>query len=101
MESGFQLVQSDHAVIAGLPCAGISIRAGGRTLGRLRGFVIERSQHRIRYLLVRASGLFGKSTLVPFTDPRVDVDTRTIEVDVDDRALWQLRNFTPKHLPTT
>ena len=78
----------------------MTIRAGGRTLGRLRGFVIERSHAQIRYLLVRASGLFGKSTLIPFSDPRVDIRARAIEVDVDDRELWQLRNFTPEQLLT-
>jgi hypothetical protein len=98
MDSGFELVTPDEVVIAGLPSADMTIRAGGRALGRLRGFVIERSHHRIRYLLVRASGLSGKSTLVPFADPRIDVDTRTIELDMNDRDLWQFRNFTPEHL---
>lgn len=101
MESGFRLVKPDDVVIAGLHSADdMTIRAGGRTLGQLGGFVIERSHFRIRYLLVRASGLFEKSTLVPFADPRIDVDARAIEVDIDDRELTQLRNFTPQHLLT-
>ena len=87
-------------MIDGLEGADMTIRAGGRTLGQLGGFIIERSQSRIRYMLVRASGLLGKSTLVPFADPRIDVDARAIEVDIDDRELWQLRNFTPRHLLT-
>ena len=98
MKSGFQLVRADAVAVAGLPTIDMTIRAGGRTLGRLRGFVIERSQAQIRYLLVRASGLFGKTTLIPFSDPRVDLRGRAIEVDVDDRELWQLRNFTPERL---
>ena len=100
MESGFRLVKPDDVVIAGLHGADMTIRAGGRTLGQLGGFVIERSHFRIRYLLVRASGLFGKSTLVPFADPRIDVHARAIEVDIDDRELSQLRNFTPQHVLT-
>ena len=67
----------------------------------LRGFIVERSHERIRYVLVRASGLFGKSTLLPFSDPRVDFGARAIDLDIDDRTLWQLRDFTPKQLLTT
>lgn len=100
MDSAFQLVKPDDVLIAGLPSAGMTIRTAEHTLGRLRGFVIERTQHRIRYLVVRASGLFAKSRLVPFANPRVDIDTRAIEVDIDDRELRQLRNFTPDQLLT-
>jgi hypothetical protein len=100
MESAFQLVKPDDVVIAGLPSAEMTIRAAGRTLGRLRGFVVERSPDRIRYLIVRASGLFAKSRLVPFVDPRVDVEEHAIELDITERDLWQLRNFTTKQLLT-
>ena len=100
MESStFELLEPANVTIAGAPSTGMIIRAAtGRTLGGLRGFVVESAQHQIRYLIVSASGLFGKTTLIPFSTPRVDVDGRAIEVDVDDRDLWLLRNFTPDQL---
>ena len=100
MESSpFELLEPATVTIAGAPSAGMIIRAAtGRTLGRLRGFVVESAHQQIRYLVVRASGLFGKTTLIPFSAPRVDVEGRAIEVDVDDRDLWLLRNFTPDQL---
>jgi hypothetical protein len=102
MECEFQLVKADEVVIDGLPStADLTIRACGRTLGRLRGFIVERAQQQVRYIVVRASGLFTKSTLIPFSDVRIDVDGRVIDVDIDEQAIWQLRNFTPDQLLTT
>ena len=100
MESTFQLIEPTEVEIAGLPSGDMTIRAAGRTLGRLRGFIVERTQHQIRYLVVRASGLFERSMLVPFSAPRVDLEHRSIELDVDERELQQLRNFTPERLLT-
>jgi hypothetical protein len=100
MESSpFELLEPANVTIAGAPSTGMTIRAAtGRTLGRLRGFVVESAPQQIRYLVVRASGLLGKTTLIPFSAARVDVEGRAIEVDVDDRDLWLLRNFTPDQL---
>jgi hypothetical protein len=100
-EPTFQLIEPTDVEIAGLPSADMTIRAAGRTLGRLSGFIVERAQQQICYLVVRASDLFGESTLVPFRVPRVDVEHHAIEVDVDERELWQLRHFTPTQLLAT
>ncbi len=101
MSSSFQLVEPEDAVIEGVPATGMTIRAGtGRALGRLVGFVVDAAGHHIRYLAVRGSGLFGKTTLLPFAMPRVDFDRRIIEIDVTDHQLWQLRDFTPEALLT-
>ena len=102
MESSpFELLEPAKVTIAGTPSTGMIIRAAtGRTLGRLGGFVVESAHQQVRYLVVRASGLLGKTTLVPFSAARVDVEGRAIEVDVDDRDLWLLRNFTPDQLLT-
>ena len=100
MESSpFELLEPAKVTIAGAPSTDMIIRAAtGRTLGQLRGFVVESAHQQIRYLIVRASGLFGKTTLIPFSAARVDLDGRAIEVDVDDRDLWLLRNLTPDQL---
>ena len=96
MESStFELLEPANVTLAGAPSTGMTIRAAtGRTLGRLRGFVVESAHQQIRYLVVKASGLFGKTTLIPFSAARV-VEGRAIEVDVSDRDLWLLRNLTP------
>jgi hypothetical protein len=98
METTFQLIAPADVEIAGVPSSGMTIRAAGRTLGQLNGFVVDNAQQNIRYLVVRASGLFGRARLVPFAQPRVDVADRAIDVDVDERELRQLRHFTPEHL---
>ena len=100
MESSpFELLEPAKVTIAGGPSAGMIIHtATGRTLGQLGGFVVESAHQQIRYLVVRATGLFGKTTLIPFSAARLDVEGRAIEVDVDDRDLWLLRNFTPDQL---
>ena len=98
MECEFQVVKPDEVEIAGMPSRDMTICAAGRTLGRLGGFVIDRAQQRICYLIVRASGLFAKSTLLPFAEPRFDVDARAIELAIDEHEVWKFRNFTPEHL---
>jgi hypothetical protein len=101
MEPTFELIGPANVEIAGLPSAEMTICAAGRTLGRLSGFIVEGAQHQIRYLVVRASGFLGRATLVPFLEPRVDVEHHAIEVDVDERVLRQLRHFTPEQLLAT
>ena len=101
MKPTFQLIEPAGVVIDGQPSDGMTIRVAGRTLGRLCGFIVEPAQQQIRYLVVRASGLFGRSTLVPFAEPRVDVEHRAIEVDIDEGVLRQLRHFTPEQLLAT
>lgn len=82
-------------VISGVPSDAMIVRAAtGRALGRLRGFVVDPLNRHLRYFVVRASGLFGKTTLVPAVSPRVDVKRRSIDTDVNDEELSLLRNFT-------
>lgn len=96
MASQFQYIAPGDVVIEGVPAAEMTICAAtGRAVGRLRGFIVDATERHIRYLVVRGSGLFAKTTLLPFTMPRVDFDNRTIRVDVSDQQLWQLRDFTP------
>lgn len=81
--------------IAGLPGESLIVRtATGRVLGRLRGLIIDPVNQHLRYLVVRASGLFSKATLVPAVTPRVDFEDRAIEVDVHDEDLRAVHNLT-------
>ena len=95
----FQYVAPADVTIEGVSATEMTIRgATGRAIGCLRGFIVDATERHIRYLVVRGSGLFAKTTLLPFSMPRVDFAHRTIEVDVTDQQLWQLRNFTPEAL---
>lgn len=99
MASQFEYIEPVDVVIEGIPAADMTICAAtGRAIGRLRGFIVDATERHIRYLVVRGSGLFGKTTLLPFAMPRIDLDRRTIRVDVTDQQLWQLRDFTPQAL---
>lgn len=101
MNSSFHYVEPESVSIEGVPAAGMTIRATtGRALGRLVGFVVDAAEQHVRYLVVRGSGLFAKTRLLPFSMPRVDFDHRVIEIDISDQQLWQLRDFTPKALLT-
>ena len=96
MTSQFEYIAPSEVVIEGIPATGMTICAAtGRAVGRLRGFIVDATERHIRYLVVRGSGLFAKTTLLPFTTPRMDFARRTIQVEVTDQQLWQLRDFTP------
>jgi sporulation protein YlmC with PRC-barrel domain len=93
----FEYIAPGDVIIEGVPAAEMTICAAtGRAVGRLRGFIVDAAERHIRYLVVRGSGVFAKTTLLPFSMPRVDFDSRTIRVDVTDQQLWQLRDFTPE-----
>ena len=96
MNPQFEYIEPSKVVIEGIPATGMTICAAtGRAVGRLRGFIVDATERHIRYLVVRGSGLFAKTTLLPFTMPRMDFERRTIQVEVTDQQLWQLRDFTP------
>ena len=99
MTSQFQYIAPADVIIEGVPATEMTICAAtGRAVGRLRGFIVDATERHIRYLVVRGTGLFARTTLLPFSTPRVDLDRRTIRVDVTDQQLWQLRDFTPEAL---
>jgi hypothetical protein len=85
----------ESAEVAGIPGQRLTVRgATGRVLGRLRGCIIDPVNQRLRYLVVRTSGWFSKTTLVPAVSPRVDFARRAIDVDLDDVDLWTVHNLT-------
>jgi len=85
----------ETAQVAGIPGKSITVRlADGRVLGRFRGVIIDPLNEHLRYLVVRAWGWFGKTTLVPAYSPRIDLARRAIEIDANDNDLWTVHNFT-------
>ena len=85
----------ETAQVAGIPGESITVRlADGRVLGRFRGLIIDPINERIQYLVVRAWGWFGKTTLVPAYCPRLDRAGRAIEIDANDNDLSPVHNLT-------
>ena len=85
----------EKAQVAGIPGESLTVRlANGRVLGRFRGLIIDPFNEHIRYLVVRAWGWFGRTTLVPACCPRIDWAGRAIEIDASDDDLSQVHNLT-------
>ena len=85
----------ETAQVASIPGESITVRlANGRVLGRFRGLIIDPFDEHLRYLVVRAWGWFGKTTLVPAYCPRLDLAGRAIEIDAIDNDLRPVRNLT-------
>ena len=85
----------ETAQVAGIPGESITVRlANGRVLGRFRGLIIDPIDEHLRYLVVRAWGWFGKTTLVPAYCPRLDLAGRAIEIDANDNDLRPVHNLT-------
>ncbi|HEU5256809.1 MAG TPA: PRC-barrel domain-containing protein [Vicinamibacterales bacterium] len=85
----------ETAQVASIPGKSITVRvANGRVLGRFRGLIIDPINQQLRYVVIRASGWFGKTTLVPAYSPRIDLAGRAIEIDANDNDLWTVHNFT-------
>ena len=85
----------EKAQVAGIPGESLVVRAAnGRVLGRFCGLVIDPLDQHLRFLVVRATGWFGRTTLVPASSPRLDLDGCAIEIDTADREVLLLRNLT-------
>ena len=91
---GLRYLDPSRVAIAGISCEGMTIcGATGAVLGRLHGFVVDPVGRRLRYLVVRTSGLFSRTKLVPLDAARVDVERRTIEVPVEAREARPAARF--------
>jgi len=85
----------EKALVDGIPGKSLVVRAAdGRVLGRFRGLVIDPLDQHLRFLVVRATGWFGRTTLVPACSPRLDLDRCAIEIDAVDSDIALLRNLT-------
>lgn len=94
--STLRYVEPAGVAIEGVPAEGMTVRAAtGRTLGRLKGFIVDAAEQHIRYFVVRRPGPFGKPGVIPFSSSRVNFDDRAIEIDVNEQQLRQLRDLPP------
>lgn len=85
----------EAAQVAGLADEDFTVcGATGRGLGRLRGLIVDSLDQHLRYLVVRTAGWLSQTTLVPAASPRIDVDHRAIQIDVEDSELQLLQDLT-------
>ncbi len=85
----------EKAQVDGIPGENLVVRAAdGRVLGRFRGLVIDPIDQHLRFLVVCATGWFGRTTLVPASSPRLDLDGCAIEIDAADSDVSLLRDLT-------
>lgn len=97
--SDLRYLEPERAAIRGEGCEGMTIRAsGGQDLGRLQGFVVDPAARRLRYFVVKTSGMLGRTKLLPIAAARVDVNDHVIEVD--EYEFRGSRPFSPTMYPT-
>ena len=65
-----------------------------KILGRLQGFLVDPVGHRLRYLVVRTTGLLKKTSVLPMTDARIDMGAHAIQI-LDQEAIAQSEPFSP------
>jgi hypothetical protein len=81
-----RFLHPDHTAVAGTGCDGMIVRTASRAVGRLQGFLIDRATQRICYLVVETWGMWGRTSLVPITAARIDLEGRAIELLDEDQA---------------
>jgi hypothetical protein len=79
----WRFVEPSAAEIGGKMCDGMNVRAGGHGLCRLKGFVVDATARRVKYLVVRTPGQAGATRLVPIAGAHVDQVERVIVVPDD------------------
>lgn len=96
--SPLRFLQPQQTQIAGAHCAGMTVRAAAGVIGELEGFVVEPLTRRLRYFVVRTTGLFGRTKLMPATAARIDMETRAIEL-LDEDIAESSQVFKPELFP--
>jgi hypothetical protein len=91
-------LEPSDTVIAGTSGEGLAVRTGTEVIGRLRGFIVDPLTRRLQYLVVQTSGWLGRLTVFPFTEARIDVDSREIEL-LDERVIDDSQPFRPGMFP--
>ncbi|MGQ0732569.1 MAG: hypothetical protein ACT4QD_02810 [Acidobacteriota bacterium] len=96
--TNLRFLEPERAKVAGTRCTGMLVLGLTRVLGRLQGFVVDPSAHRLRYLVVRTLGRAEPSRLVPMTAARLDLAVPAILL-LDDEVLDQRLPFEPESFP--
>ena len=98
MDNSLRFLEPKMAAIAGEYCEGMTVRSATGTLGQLQGLVVDPLARRLRYLVVKTSGLFGRTTLLELSAVRLDREAHEIEL-LDDDAIRRSQPFQPELFP--
>lgn len=96
--SPLRFLEPNQAEIAGAYCEGMTVRSGTGVLGQLQGFIVDPLARRLRYLVVRTSGLLGRATLLQLSAARIDLEAREIEL-LDDDVIRRSQPFKRELFP--
>lgn len=95
LRTDLRFLHPDHTAVAGTGCEGMIVRTASRAVGRLQGFLIDRATHRVCYLVVETWGMWARTSLVPITDARIDLEGRAIEL-LDEEQAEGVERFRPE-----
>ena len=91
-KDGLQFLTPAQTLVGGSSCDDMLVCGATTILGRLQGFLVDPVGHRLRYLVVRTTGLLKKTSLLPMTEARVDMGARAIQI-LDQEAIAQSEPF--------
>lgn len=71
----------------------------GLKIGTFDGVIVDPAQRRVRYLVVDRGVLFHKRCLIPMPSARVDAQSHSLNIDVDDADSQEWERFDPVVFP--
>ena len=92
-KDGLQFLTPAQTLVGGSSCDDMLVCGASKILGRLQGFLVDPVAHRLRYMVVRTTGLLKKTSVLPMTDARIDMGARAIQI-LDQEAIAQSEPFT-------
>jgi sporulation protein YlmC with PRC-barrel domain len=81
-------IDASHVESGATDLAGFDVRTtSGRKLGQLDGLIVDPPERSIRFAVVqRRGGRRGRRLLVPLSVAQLDVDQKSLQVDVESDA---------------
>jgi len=96
-KDGLQFLTPTQTRVGDSSCEDMLVCGATTILGRLQGFLVDPVAHRLRYLVVRTTGLLKKTSVLPITDARIDMGARAIQI-LDQDAIANSEPFSSEGL---
>lgn len=96
-KDSLQFLTPAQTLVGGSSCDDMLVCGATKILGRLQGFLVDPVAHRLRYMVVRTTGLLKKTSLLPMTEARIDMGARAIQI-LDQEAIAQSEPFAPDEI---
>ena len=96
-KDGLQFLTPTQTRVGDSSCEDMLVCSATKILGRFQGFLVDPVAHRLRYLVVRTTGLLKKTSVLPITDARIDMGARAIQI-LDQDAIENSEPFSPDGL---